>query len=125
MLGEHELTTTRPTGAGLAELAQHRRADSDDDRLAQLLSVSIDTAELAEAEESYAEQVTEAVSTDDETAAYVAELERRTDEFDLEVRDVTPAKPGKDLTLTIDAQIQDLIDRLSEFGERVVAPSKV
>ena len=41
------------------------------DRLAQLLSVTIDTAELAEAEEAYAEQVTEAVSTDEETAAYV------------------------------------------------------
>lgn len=54
------------------------------DRLAQLLSVPIDTAELVEAEESYAQQVSEAVSTDEETAAYVAELERRTDELELE-----------------------------------------
>ena len=54
------------------------------DRLGQLLDVPIDTAELAEAETSYAEQVTEAVSSDEETAAYVAELERRTDELDLE-----------------------------------------
>jgi proteasome assembly chaperone (PAC2) family protein len=61
------------------------------DRLAQLLEVSIDTAELAEAETSYAEQVTEAVSSDDETAAYVAELERRTDELDLEEHEDIPS----------------------------------
>ncbi|MBA3412166.1 MAG: PAC2 family protein, partial [Actinobacteria bacterium] len=61
------------------------------DRLAQLLSVPIDTTELAEAEEAYAEQVTEAVSTDEETAAYVAELERRTDELDLEEHEDLPS----------------------------------
>ncbi len=61
------------------------------DRLAQLLDVPIDTAELAEAEESYAEQVTEAVSTDEETSAYVAELERRTDELDLEEHEDIPS----------------------------------
>ena len=61
------------------------------DRLAQLLSVPIDTTELAEAEEAYAEQVTEAVSTDEETAAYVAELERRTDELDLEEHENLPS----------------------------------
>ena len=61
------------------------------DRLAQLLEVPIDTRELAEAEESYAEQVTEAVSTDEETAAYVAELERRTDELDLEEHEDLPS----------------------------------
>jgi len=61
------------------------------DRLAQLLAVEIDTAELAEAEESYAEQVTEAVSTDEETAAYVAELERRSDELDFEDDDELPS----------------------------------
>jgi proteasome assembly chaperone (PAC2) family protein len=61
------------------------------DRLAQLLELSIDTTELAEAEESYAEQVTEAVSSDEETAAYVAELERRTDELDLEEHEDLPS----------------------------------
>ena len=61
------------------------------DRLAQLLELSIDTTELAEAEESYAEQVTEAVSSDEETAAYVAELERRTDELDLEEHENLPS----------------------------------
>jgi predicted ATP-grasp superfamily ATP-dependent carboligase len=48
-------------------------------RLGQLLSVEIDTSELAEAAESYQRQVTEAVATDEETAAYVEELEQRAD----------------------------------------------
>jgi proteasome assembly chaperone (PAC2) family protein len=61
------------------------------DRLGTLLSIPIDTAELAEAEETYAEQVTEAVSTDAETAAYVEELERRTDELDLEEHEDLPS----------------------------------
>jgi proteasome assembly chaperone (PAC2) family protein len=61
------------------------------DRLGTLLSIPIDTAELAEAEETYAEQVTDAVSTDAETAAYVEELERRTDELDLEEHEDLPS----------------------------------
>jgi proteasome assembly chaperone (PAC2) family protein len=61
------------------------------DRLGQLLEIPIDTGELAEAEESYAEQVSEAVSSDEETAAYVAELERRTDELDLEEHEDLPS----------------------------------
>jgi proteasome assembly chaperone (PAC2) family protein len=61
------------------------------DRLGQLLEIPIDTKELAEAEESYAEQFSEAVSSDEETAAYVAELERRTDELDLEEHENLPS----------------------------------
>src|ERR687891_621531 len=48
-------------------------------RLGQLLDVRIETKELAEAAESYQQQVTEAVATDEETAAYVEELEQRAD----------------------------------------------
>jgi proteasome assembly chaperone (PAC2) family protein len=61
------------------------------DRLSGLLGVEIDTAELAEAEEAYAEQVSEAVSSDADTAAYVEELERRTDELDLEEHEDLPS----------------------------------
>ena len=61
------------------------------DRLGGLLDIEIDTAELAEAEEAYAEQVTEAVSSDADTAAYVEELERRTDELDLEEHEDLPS----------------------------------
>ena len=51
-------------------------------RLADLLGVEIDTAELDEAAEAYVHQVSEAIATDEETAAYVEELERRVDEID-------------------------------------------
>jgi len=50
-------------------------------RLAQLLNVQIDTSELDEAAESYQQQVTDAVATDEETAAYVEELEQRADQI--------------------------------------------
>ena len=51
------------------------------DRLAELLEADLDTAELDEAADAYAQQVSEAVATDEETAAYVQELERRVDEL--------------------------------------------
>jgi predicted ATP-grasp superfamily ATP-dependent carboligase len=51
------------------------------DRLAGLLGADIDSAELDEAADSYAQQVSEAVASDEETAAYVQELERRVDEL--------------------------------------------
>jgi predicted ATP-grasp superfamily ATP-dependent carboligase len=48
-------------------------------RLGDVLETQIDTAELDEAAERYSEQVSEAVASDEETAAYVAELEQRAD----------------------------------------------
>jgi predicted ATP-grasp superfamily ATP-dependent carboligase len=54
------------------------------ERLGDILAASIDTAELEEASERYSEQVSEAVASDDETAAYVAELEQRAEELDAE-----------------------------------------
>jgi predicted ATP-grasp superfamily ATP-dependent carboligase len=47
--------------------------------LADLLGLEIETDELDEAAAAYADQVSEAVSSDPETAAYVEELERRAD----------------------------------------------
>jgi proteasome assembly chaperone (PAC2) family protein len=52
------------------------------ERLSSLLGIDIDVAELVEAETSYVDQVSEAVSTDAETAAYVEELEQRADSLD-------------------------------------------
>ena len=57
------------------------------DRLGELLGVTIDLTELEEAEEIYAEQITEAVASDPETAAYVEELERRADTIDELIED--------------------------------------
>ena len=48
-------------------------------RLGELVGVEIDVTELEQAAEEYTEQVTEAVASDGETAAYVEELERRVD----------------------------------------------
>ena len=48
-------------------------------RLGEVLETEIDTAELDEAAERYSEQVSEAVASDEETSAYVAELEQRAD----------------------------------------------
>jgi proteasome assembly chaperone (PAC2) family protein len=48
-------------------------------RLGDLLSIDIELEELEHASEEYSEQVSEAVSTDAETASYVEELERRVD----------------------------------------------
>lgn len=54
------------------------------ERLAQLIDVPIETGELEVAAENYQHQVSEAVATDEETAAYVEELEQRADELDEE-----------------------------------------
>jgi len=51
-------------------------------RLAELLGTDIDIEELDEAADAYVRQVSEAIASDEETAAYVEELERRVDELD-------------------------------------------
>src|SRR5580765_4150060 len=48
-------------------------------RLGELLRIDVDLDELEAASAEYSEQVSEAVSTDAETASYVEELERRVD----------------------------------------------
>ena len=48
-------------------------------RFGELMEIDIDIAELEQAADEYSEQVTEAVSADADTAAYVEELERRVD----------------------------------------------
>jgi len=48
-------------------------------RLADLLDVELDLDDLERAAQTYEEQVSQAVATDEETEAYVRELERRRD----------------------------------------------
>ena len=48
-------------------------------RFGELMHIDVDLGELEHAAEEYAEQVSEAVSTDAETQAYVEELEQRVD----------------------------------------------
>jgi len=52
------------------------------ERLGDLIGVEIEVAELEEAAGSYEEQVSEAVASDEETAAYVEELEHRADSLE-------------------------------------------
>jgi proteasome assembly chaperone (PAC2) family protein len=53
-------------------------------RFSELLRIDVDVEELEEASEEYTRQVSEAVSSDAETAAYVEELERRVDLLEAE-----------------------------------------
>jgi proteasome assembly chaperone (PAC2) family protein len=52
------------------------------ERLSGVLGLQIDVGELAEAESTYVDQVSEAVASDSETTAYVEELEQRADSLD-------------------------------------------
>jgi predicted ATP-grasp superfamily ATP-dependent carboligase len=66
------------------------------DRLAGLLQTEVDLKELERAAEAYERQVTEVVAHDEETEAYVQELERRRDtlgeELDLPSGDTLAAE---------------------------------
>ena len=53
-------------------------------RLGGILGTAIDVEELEQAVQSYSDQVSEAVASDPETAAYVEELEQRTEEIEAE-----------------------------------------
>jgi proteasome assembly chaperone (PAC2) family protein len=77
------------------------------DRLGELLGVEIDLTELEEAEEIYAEQITEAVSTDPETAAYVEELERRADTIDDLMDDDDDLPTGESLAAELTQYLRD------------------
>ena len=48
-------------------------------RFGELMSIDVDVSELEQAAKEYSEQVSEAVSADADTSAYVEELERRVD----------------------------------------------
>ena len=76
------------------------------DRLGELLGVTIDVTELEEAEEIYAEQITEAVASDPETAAYVEELERRADTID-ELIDEVDLPTGEALAAELSRFLRD------------------
>jgi proteasome assembly chaperone (PAC2) family protein len=52
------------------------------ERLGTLLGTDVDTAELETASKTYTEQVSAAVASDADTAAYVEELEQRSDALD-------------------------------------------
>jgi proteasome assembly chaperone (PAC2) family protein len=55
------------------------------DRLSAVLDMPVDTTELEEAAKAYIQQVSEAVAADEETAAYVDELESRAEDVEEEL----------------------------------------
>jgi proteasome assembly chaperone (PAC2) family protein len=61
------------------------------ERLGSLIGFEIDVDELEEAAQSYEEQVSEAVASDEETASYVEELERRVDSLEEEEEGELPS----------------------------------
>jgi proteasome assembly chaperone (PAC2) family protein len=75
-------------------------------RLGELLGVTISLGELEEAEEVYAEQISEAVASDPETAEYVAELERRADTID-EIMDEADMPTGESLAAELSQFLRD------------------
>ena len=60
------------------------------------VGAAINTAELQEASEAYAEQVSQAVASDAETSAYVEELEQRSD--DMAQQDISGETLAAELT---------------------------
>ena len=71
------------------------------ERLSTILETSIDVTELVEAEETYVEQVSQAVATDAETQAYVEELEQRADSLGSWLEDTGSLPSGDELEAEI------------------------
>jgi proteasome assembly chaperone (PAC2) family protein len=86
-------------------------------RLGELLGTPIDTSELEEASTTYAEQVSEAVATDEETAAYVHELEQRVDV--LEEADELPS--GDSIAAELTRYLREHDERTRDDDEDDVA----
>ncbi len=86
-------------------------------RLGGLIGAEIETAELEEAATAYAEQVSEAVATDAETAAYVEELERRVDA--IEAAEELPS--GESIAAELTRYLREHDERTRGEGEDDVA----
>ena len=79
-----------------------------------MLGIEIEADELEEAARNYEEQVSEAVASDEETAAYVDELERRSDQLE----DATELPSGDALAAEL---TRFLKERDEEDGEDAAA----
>ena len=89
------------------------------ERLGSLLETPIDTSELQSAIETYSEQVTEAVSSDPETAAYVEQLEQRSDELGNEI----DLPSGESLAAELTRFLREHEERGGQDGEQGPAGS--
>lgn len=91
-------------------------------RLGDLLGVELNVAELADAEEAYAAQVSEAVASDEDTQAYVEELERRSDTLDL-FTEGNDLPTGDALAAELTRFLRDREREKGEGGESSPGPS--
>jgi proteasome assembly chaperone (PAC2) family protein len=88
-------------------------------RLGDILGTEIDTGELDEASERYSEQVSEAVASDEETAAYVQELEERAEILD----DDQEIPSGESLAAELTRFLRDR-DQEHDNGDSEPGPSE-
>jgi proteasome assembly chaperone (PAC2) family protein len=88
-------------------------------RLGELVGADIDVDELEQAGEEYTEQVTEAVASDNETAAYVEELERRVDL--MEAAEELPS--GDSLAAELTRFLREREEEGEEGGESAEGPA--
>jgi proteasome assembly chaperone (PAC2) family protein len=88
-------------------------------RFGELIGAGIDVGELEQAAEEYSEQVSEAVSSDAETAAYVEELERRVDM--LEAAEELPT--GESLAAELTRYLREREQRGGDAGEGPPGPA--
>ena len=88
-------------------------------RLGELVGTDIDVAELEQAAEEYTEQVTEAVASDAETAAYVEELERRVDL--MEAAEELPS--GESLAAELTRFLREREENDDDAGESAGGPA--
>jgi predicted ATP-grasp superfamily ATP-dependent carboligase len=88
-------------------------------RLGELVGTDVDVAELEQAAEEYTEQVTEAVASDAETAAYVEELERRVDM--MEAAEDLPS--GESLAAELTRFLREREENGEDAGESAGGPA--
>jgi proteasome assembly chaperone (PAC2) family protein len=88
-------------------------------RFGELVGTEIDVEELEQAAEEYAEQVTEAVASDAETAAYVDELERRVDM--MEAAEDLPS--GESLAAELTRFLREREENGDDAGESAGGPA--
>jgi predicted ATP-grasp superfamily ATP-dependent carboligase len=88
-------------------------------RLGELIGTEIDVEELEQAADEYSEQVTEAVKSDDETAAYVEELERRVDL--MEAAEELPS--GESLAAELTRFLREREENGDDAGESAGGPA--
>jgi predicted ATP-grasp superfamily ATP-dependent carboligase len=89
-------------------------------RFGELVGTEVDVEELEQAAEEYAEQVTEAVASDAETASYVEELERRVDMMEAAEEEIPS---GESLAAELTRFLREREENGDDAGESAGGPA--